>query len=137
MKMMIKMFSATVLFLMIASCVTTTPIALPAKYNLDNDLMAVTHISAYKISNWDQVDNQSFIITANGSEHYLLILDQPMQPATPDQRVGLTNSGSSITAGINTIFVRNTSGLHHYVIGKIYKIEGREQAEKIKDQLSK
>ncbi len=137
MKMMIKMFSATVLFLMIASCVTTTPVVLPAKYNLDNDLKAVTHISAYRISNWDQVDNQSFMITANGNEHYLLILDQPMQPATPDQKFGLTNSGTSISAGISTIFVRNSSGLQHYVIGKIYQIDTNAQAEKIKDQLSK
>ena len=136
MKMMIKMFSAAVLVLMIASCVTTTPVALPAKYNLDNDLKAVTHISALKVSDWVQVDNQSFIITA-GSEYYLLVLGRPMEPATPDQRVGFTDASSDIRSGIDTIFVRNSSGLEHYVISKIYQLEGREQAEKIKEQLSK
>ena len=79
MKIMMKMLSIVALLMMVASCVTTsTPADLPAKYNLDADLQAVTRLPVVRASNWEQVDNQSVMFTANGG-YYLIVLSKPLE----------------------------------------------------------
>ncbi len=137
MKMMIKMLSLAVLLFAFTSCVTTTPVALPEKYNLDNDLKALTRASLLKVSNWDQADNQSIIITANGSEYYLLVLGEPLASDISNLPIGFSNASTNITPGHHKIYVRDSSGMKHYLIAKIYKLEGRTQAQEIKERLGK
>ena len=135
--MKMKMLSVMALLITVVSCVTTTPITLPEKYNLDTELENVNQLSAVRVSNWEQVDNQSLLFTANGSEYYLAVLDRPLESVITNDVIGLVDSGSSIKARFDKFFVKNSSGRHYYVIEKIYKINGREQAKKIKEQLSK
>jgi hypothetical protein len=80
MKMMMKLFTIVALLAMTASCVTTTttPAALPEKYNL-NELKAAKKINAINVSNWDQVDNQALIFTANGGVFLLVVLERPLE----------------------------------------------------------
>ena len=52
-----KVFFIFTLFIVVLSC-AATHIALPEKYNLDNDLEAVDQISTFKVSSWEQ-DNFS------------------------------------------------------------------------------
>lgn len=136
MKMMKKMLSTIVLLITIVSCATTTPVTLPEKYNLDNDLRSVKQLSAIRVSNWVQVDNQSLIFTANGSKFYLAVLDRPLESNITNQAIGIAGQGNSITAGSDNFLIRDSSGRHYYGIEKIYELKGKEEAKKIKERLS-
>ncbi len=137
MKMIIKMLSAVTLLILVAACVTTAPVDLPAKYNLDNDLRSVNRISALRVSSWEQADIQSLVIGVNGGQYYLLVLDRPMEAPLADEIIGISDKGSSITSGFDKVYVRFSSGIQYYVIQKIYELKDRAQASEYKDKLTK
>lgn len=137
MKMMIKMLSIIALVIMAASCATTnTPVSLPSKYNLDAELQAVKKISTFRVTNWDQVDNQSFILTAAGGKKYLIVLDRPLDEMISNETIGISNQGSSIMSGYDKVLVRYSSGNQYYRIEKIYELDSKEQVKEIKKRLS-
>ena len=136
MKGMIKVFYVFVLIIMVVSC-ATTPKALPEKYNLDNELEAVKQIYTFKVSSWEEVDIQSVILRANVSDYYLLVLRRPMDTKIPGLTIGISSTVSSITPGFDRIFVKDYAGRQQYVIEKIYKLKGKEQAKEIKERLRK
>ena len=127
-----KILSIIVLLVTAVSCAATSPTALPEKYNLDNDLQSVKSISAARVSNWVQIDNQSFIFAANGSKFYLAVLDKPLESGIAYDKIGLVDRSLSVTAGYNKIFIKNDSGRRYYTIAKLYELTGKEQAKKIK-----
>lgn len=176
MKVMLKVPAAIVLLFMIVSC-TTTQGPLPEKYNLDTYLEEVNQISAFKDMdcenrdiNCENIDNQSFILTVNWEDPYLLVLRRPIdahyslvsinidntaskdratstQTMLSDERnaseFGLSRTDfhqppsniASITSGIDKIVVQEFDDTRYYVIQKIYKLKGKEQAEEIKEWL--
>ena len=134
MKVMTKVFSVFVLLIMVVSC-ATTPSALPEKYNLDNELEAVDRIYTFSVSSWEEVDIQSVILRANVSDYYLLVLRRPMYTRITTLSIGVSSTVSSSTPGFDRIFVKDAVGKQSYVIGKIYKLMGREQAKEIKERL--
>ena len=136
MKAMIKVFSFFVLPIMAVSC-ATTPSALPEKYNLDNELEPVKQIYTFTVSSWEDVDIQSVILRTNLSDYYLLVLRRPMDARIEGLSIGISSSISSITPGFDKIFVKDIAGTQYYVIEKIYKLKGKEQAKEIKNQLRK
>ena len=133
MKLKIKMLTIIALLVTVISCVTTTPVALPEKYNLDNDLKAVSRVSTVRVSNWDQVDDQSVMFTANGGKCYLLILDRTLEAM--DSKIGLMGNSSSIQAGTDKIYIGSSSNKRFYTIEKIYELDGYDQAKEIKERL--
>ncbi|NLD38615.1 MAG: hypothetical protein GX654_17275 [Desulfatiglans sp.] len=139
MKMMIKLFAIVALLAMTASCATTTtaPSALPEKYNLSNELKAVKKINAINVSNWDQIDKQALIFTANGGEFFLAVLDRPLETDIASQVIGIVDQKSTITAGFDKFFIRTAKGRQYYLIEKIYVLAGRDQAKEMKEKLSK
>jgi len=139
MKMTMKLFTIVAILAMTASCVTTTtaPSALPEKYNLSNELKAVKKINAINVTNWDQVDNQALIFTANGSDFFLAILERPLETPIANQVIGIVDQKSTITAGFDKFFIRTAKGRQYYLIEKIYELAGLDQAKQIKDKLSK
>jgi hypothetical protein len=139
MKMMMKLFAIVALLAMTASCVTTTtaPAALPEKYNLSNELKAVKKIDAINVSNWDQVDKQSLIFTANGGDFFLAVLDRPLEIDIANQVIGIVDQKSTIIAGYDKFFIRTAKGRQYYLIEKIYELAGRDQAKEMKEKLSK
>jgi hypothetical protein len=134
MKKMIKVFSVFVFIFMLVSCATTRG-PLPEKYNLDNELEEVKQIYAFTVSSWEEVDIQSVILRANVSDYYLLVLDQPMESRITDLTIGISSAVSSITPGFDKIYVEHPWGRQYYVIDKIYKLKGKEQAKEIKERL--
>ncbi len=76
-----------------AAC-ATTPVVLPEKYNLDNYLEAVKQIKAYKIRDFENVDNQSVILEVDRHEYYLLVLRQPMDIEHSNLSVDIENTVS-------------------------------------------
>jgi len=135
MKMVMKMLASIALLIMVVACATTNaPNTLPSKYNLDNDLNAVSRISAVRASNWEQVDNQSVICTANGA-YYLFVLDKPLEEI--NQKIGFLANNSSVLAGSSKIYVGSSSDKRFYTIEKIYKLNGPDQIREVTDQLSK
>jgi hypothetical protein len=136
MKEMIKVFSVFVSMIMVVSC-ATTPGPLPEKYNLDNELEEVKQIYTLTVSSWEEVDIQSVILRAHLSDYYLLVLDRPMESRITDLTIGVSSRVSSITPGFDKIYVEHPWGRQYYVIEKIYKLKGKEQAKEIKERLRK
>ena len=134
MKAMIKASIVLVFFIMLVSC-ATAPRAIPEKYNLDNEFEAVDRINAPSISSWQEVDIQSVILKANVSDYYLLVLRRPMDIRITDLSMGISSTGSYITPGFDRIFVGHAADPEDYFIEKIYKLEGKEQAEEIRERL--
>ena len=137
MRVIIKVFSVFVLLIMTVSCATTTPIAIPEKYKLDNELEAVDRIYSPSVSSWEEVDIQSVILRANVSDYYLLVLHRPMVTRITTLTIGISSTVSSITPGFDRIIVNDTPFTEYYVIDKIYKLKGKEQAKEIKERLRK
>ncbi len=127
----------TFIIVFLASACSTTPRTLPEKYNLDNDLEAVDQISTFKISSWERVDNQSIILKANWNDYYLIVSHRPFETMISNLPVGIDNTGSTIRSGHDRIVVEDHMGTQYYVIDKIYKLKGDEQAQEIKERLSK
>jgi hypothetical protein len=134
MKIMIKSSSVIVFLIMVVSC-ATTPHTIPEKYNLDNELEEVDRIYAPSISSWKKVDNQSVILRANVTDYYLLVLSRPMYTMVTDLSIRVSSTSSNITPGFDRVFVGNPAGIDDYIIEKIYKIEGNEQAREIRERL--
>ena len=136
MKVMIKLFSIFVFFIMVVSC-AITPRVLPEKYNLDNDLEAVEQISTFKEITWKKVDKQSIILRVDWKEYYLLVLRRPIFSMSFIHTLGIDSANHSITSGYDRIIVNDSTGTWYYVIDKIYKFRDWEQAEEIKERLRK
>ena len=159
------------LIVSLVSACATTPVILPEKYNLDNNLEAVNQIKAYKIIDFENVDNQSIILEVGHHEYYLLVLRQPIDIEHSNLSIDIENTVSKdrdrstqeiigskatskgvpstefvqapskiirIAAGQDRIIiVEKNSARQYYVVEKIYKLTGRQQAEEIKDKLRK
>ena len=174
MKLTIKVTFIFVLFIMVVSC-ATTPRSLPEKYNLGNYLEEVNQISTFRVSDrvsdWENVDNQSIILRVNRKDYYLLVLRRPIDIAaiamtlditntasrdkavSAEQKIGPKKDGPTGFAGYFTTVPQNIAGISSgsdmivahdntgsqsfYVIEKIYKLKGKEQAEEIKEWLRK
>jgi len=136
MKVMTEVFSVFGLLIMVVSC-ATTPTALPEKYNLDNELEAVDQITTFTVSGWEEVDRQSVILRSSVRDYYLLVLRRPMHTRISGLAIGISSTVSTIRPGFDRIYVKDYAGKQHYVIEKIYKIEGRVQAKEIKERLRK
>ena len=133
MKVMIKVSFVFVLLFMIVSCATTTtPRTIPEKYNLDDELERVDRIFTISNTRWQEVDDQSIILRVNWSDYYLVVLRRPMDTwySNPSIRIGST--ATSITAGTDRVYVAQSPDRQGYIIERIYKLKGREQAEEIK-----
>ena len=136
MKVMIKLFSIFVFFIMVVSC-AITPRVLPEKYNLDNDLEAVEQISTFKEITWKKVDKQSIILRVDWKEYYLLVLRRPIFSMSFIHTLSIDSTSHNITSGYDRIIVNDSTGTWYYVIDKIYKLRDWEQAEEIKERLRK
>jgi hypothetical protein len=134
MKAIIKFSFISVLLILAVSC-ATTPRALPEKYNLDNELEAVKQIYTFKAITWKEVDKQSIILTVNGNDYYLLVLDRPVPSMFFVHTLGIDGANHSITPGYDRVIVRDSTGTDYYVIDKIYRLKDWDQAEKIKERL--
>ena len=121
---------------MAVSCATSQGI-LPEKYNLDAYLEQVDQISTFRTTSWEQVDKQSIIIETSWKNYYLLILRRPLDSFIPESSIGITGKGSTIVSGIDKVVVNDFDVKEYYVIEKIYKLSGKDQAGKIKKRLLK
>ena len=136
MKVIIRLFSVFVLSIVVMSC-ATTPMTIPEKYNLDDDLEAVARISTFNVSSWEQVDNQSIILRADWNDYYLLVLRRPINRMVSGLSIGISSTVSSIASGFDKIIVKDSPFTDYYFIDKIYKLKGKEEAEEIKERLRK
>jgi len=168
MKLTIKVTFIFVLFIMVVSC-ATTPRSLPEKYNFDNNLEAVNHISSVRRLSYEQADNQSIILRVNRNDYYLLVLRRPIdftaitlsitnkasrdKAVSAEQKIGPKRDDPTGIEGYFTTTPQKIAGISSgsdmivahdsidsqsfYVIEKIYKLKGKEQAKEIKERLRK
>jgi beta-lactamase regulating signal transducer with metallopeptidase domain/tetratricopeptide (TPR) repeat protein len=110
------------------------PSTLPDKYDLDDELEAVDQIFSVEGPRVHQVDNQSVILRVNRRDYYLLVLRRPFEMMYSNPNIGLAREAPTVTAGVDRVFVTPSDSTTGYVIEKIYKLKGREQAEEIKER---
>ena len=134
MKKIIKASSIFLLIMMVVSC-ATTPYIIPEKYNLDNELETVDRIYTPSITSWKKVDTHSIILRVHLNDYYLLVLQRPMHTRITGLSIGISSTNSHITPKFDRIFVGSAMDQEYYYIEKIYKLEGKEQAEEIKKRL--
>ncbi len=134
MRVMIKVSTVIVLFIMVLSC-ATAPGILPEKYSLDNELEAVDQITTFREPKWQKVDNQSVILEIDWKDYYLIVLRRPMEARLPIT-IGISSTLSTITAGQDRVVVIENGISQFYYIEKIYRLKGAEQAEEIKKRFS-
>lgn len=167
MKAIMKVTPIFALFILVVSC-ATTPHILPEKYNLDDSLKAVRQISVFKISDYENVDNQSIILETDRNNYYLLVLSKPIEIKYSNLSLDISSTVSkdreistqtrlgakatskgvpstefrqgpskivTIASGYDKIAVQDDVAKELFVIAKIYKLNGREQAEEFKKRL--
>jgi hypothetical protein len=112
-------------------------IQVPEKYSLGNQLEEVNKFWRSRIIDWEPVDKQSLVIETSPGHYYLLVLTVPSyELPLKMNRIGITNSGSLVRAGLDSVIVSN--GAHSrakYPIERIYKIKGTQQMRAIVNQL--
>ena len=123
------------LFILMSGCATGSKI-IPSKYELDNQLEQVPNISRFSIMGWEKIDRQSFILQATPSDFYLIVLLRPSHDLMFGESIAISSTGSMIWPGYNNIVVLNDPFNVPYVIERIYRLEGREEAREITAQLS-
>lgn len=135
MKLIIKTLSIIALLISVVSCATTTQPVLPERYDFDSEFRALQSTTLLRASNWEQVDSQSVMLTANAGRHYLLVLDRPLERMDPS--IGFLGNRSNIQAGRDRIYVGSSANRLTYSIEKIYELNGIDEAMKVKEQLSR
>lgn len=122
--------------LLMSSCATGR-IELPEKYALDSQLESVSYISKYQgYFSWDMVDYQSFILETSPSTFYLIVLQRAASELPFSESIRISNSGSRVRAGMDTVTVLGPSVKGPpYIIEKIYRLKDREQVRSIREQI--
>ena len=134
MKAITKIIFILITSIMAAAC-ATTPITLPEKYNLDNELVQVTQIYKFRQISWEKIDNQSIILRTGPSDYYLIVLLQPSHSLVFSEAIGISDTSDMIKAGFDNVVVEDSAGTNSYIIHKIYKLEDRQQPKEIKKWL--
>lgn len=112
-------------------------IQIPEKYSLGNQLEEVNKFWRTTIIDWEAVDKQSLVIEISPGHYYLLVLTVPSYDLPLKMnRIGITNSGSSVRAGFDSVIVSNGARSRtRCPIERIYKIKGSQQMRAIVNQL--
>jgi len=137
MSKILTMLSILVFAVFLSASAPASAIQVPDKYNLGNQLEQVHKFWRTRIIDWEAIDTQSLVIETSPSHYYLLVLSIPSYDLPMKMnRIGITNSGSSIREGIDSVIV---SGAAHYrntyPIERIYKIDGSKEMRAIINQL--
>lgn len=108
---------------------------IPAKYNLDNQLEQISEISDNNFREWEMVDDQSFILQNSPSDYYLIVLRSPSDELPVNDSVKISETNTIIKPGLSKVIVRSNGIKDRYIVYKIYKLKGADQAEEIRAQL--
>jgi len=133
----IKQLAMIFVIFFMASVCTAAPAAMPEKYNLDNQLEVVSEITDNNFRDWEKVDNQSFIFQNSPSEFYLIILSGPSDELSFNDSVKIGEKNSIIKPGKSRVIISSSGIKERYVISKIYKLKDADQADEIREQLTR
>ena len=132
-----KLLMVTVFMILFSlSACASTPIKTPEKYDLADQLKPVSEILKYNIMNWYAVDNQSLIVQTAPSQYYLIVLLRPSTQLLFSEYISISNTGSVVKQGFDKVTVYSSPYIDSFVIDKIFKLEGRDQAKAVTKQLT-
>jgi hypothetical protein len=134
MKPVLKMIKYLMILLVVSSCSGSTS-AIPAKYNLDNQLQTVRCVRKCNSMDWDRVDNQSFILQTSPNKYYLVILDRKSNISSSIINKKGSDADSILWPGYENIAMNNKGKEETYVIKKIYRFKDLKQVEEIRVRL--
>jgi len=86
-------------------------------------------------NHWTEVDQQSLIVRISPSEYYLLVLQIPAHEIMFSEDISIYCMNNVLKAGSDYVQFPDYNNDLRYTIGRIYKINGREQMHAIRNQL--
>jgi hypothetical protein len=123
------------LFFIISACATTSQ-QTAGKYDLADQLEPVSEILRYNLMGWETVDSRSFILQTAPSRYYLIVLTRPSDQLVFTESISITHTGAMVKPGYDKVTVYGSPYNETFVIDKIFKLEGRDQANAIRKQLT-
>lgn len=131
-----KPFAIFFMLLFITSGCATTSAPTAGKYDLDEQLEAVSEILRYNLMGWEAVDNQSFILQTSPSDYYLIVLISPSDRLRFTEDIGITHTGNMVKPGYDKVIVYSSPYTETFVISKIFRLQDREEANAVRERLS-
>jgi len=136
MKRLIFAMVVMVVALMFSACGGTKSFKMDEKYNLDDQLEAVTEIHKYTMKGWEKMDPQSLVLQTGASTYYLLVLVRPSPELMFAEHIEISSTGSAVKPGYDRVTVYQSGTPVDYVIDRIYKFKDYEQVKEIRAQLT-
>ncbi len=123
--------------LLFASTYALASTAVPAKYDLDNQLRNVAAMPNTNFIGFEHVDNQSFVVQTTPSNYYLIVLSFPSFNLPYVEGVRITGQNLMIRPGFDNVIIREADGYREsYIINRIYKFKDRQQVNEIVAQIT-
>ncbi len=109
--------------------------AIDEKYYFDN-LETIDRFNNWSINGWNVIDRQSLIVHSSPSKAYLIILDRRLWDLRFSETIAISSTASFIHARFDTVSVLNRHGINIPArIVKIYRLQGKEQRRRVRDQI--
>lgn len=121
----------------ISGC-ASSPLIIDEKYQFP-EFEQVDSISRLNLHGWETVDNQSLIVQLGPSQYYLLVLRNRMPDLNFAETILFTATGNRIEAGLDCVEVVGPSCTPEampVVIDTIYKLDGRDDVDRARRQIS-
>lgn len=136
MKQVLAAMASVMVLLTMFACAGMKSFEPDEKYNLDDQLEAVTEIHKYTMRSWEKVDSQSFVLQTGAGTYYLIVLIRPSTELMFTENMKISSTGSSVKPGFDKVTVYQAGKAEEYVINKIYKFKDYEQVKEIEAQLT-
>lgn len=136
MKRLILAMAVVMISLMLFACGGTKSFKMDEKYNLDNQLEAVTEIHKYTMKSWEKMDPQSLVLQTGASTYYLLVLIRSSPELMFSEHIEISSTGSAVKPGYDRVTVYQVDTPVDYVIDRIYKFKDYQQVKEIRAQLT-
>ena len=105
------------------------------KYQFDN-LESIKRFHYWAMDGWTAIDQRSLIVQTSPSTAYLVILDRRVPDLRFSETIAISSTGSFVYAKIDTVLARNRYGINIPAnIVKIYRLEGKEQRHRVREQI--
>ena len=105
------------------------------RYHFDN-LETVKRFNNWSMDGWNVIDQRSLIVRTSPTTAYLVILDRRLPDLRFSETIAISSTGSFVYAKFDTVLARNRYGINITAnIAKIYRLEGKEQSRRARDQI--
>lgn len=136
--MLVKKWCLLFTILLLVNGCASSPLVIDKKYRFP-EFEQVDSISRLNLDGWEVIDHQSLIVHTGASSSYLLVLRNRMPDLNFAETVLFSSTGNRIEAGLDCVEVVGPTCSPEaipVVIDTIYKLDGRDDVERARRQIS-